>query len=104
MKLCLPVIQVQSEWQESWFKEEVQRIGSFSSDWEGLTIRNLQFLHKLRPAYWISFNLCDFHPQSLKKEVIVIQNFQELGHANLVDGKKSAQNYPFSKYMTNHVS
>ena len=51
MKLSFPGIQVQSERQESWFKEEVQGIGSFSSDWEGLTIRNLQFLHKLRPAY-----------------------------------------------------
>ena len=51
MKLPFPGIQVQSERQESWFKEEVQGIGSFSTDWEGLTIRNLQFLHKLRPAY-----------------------------------------------------
>ena len=76
MKLSLPGIQVQSEWQESWFKEEVQGIGSFSSDWEGLTIRKL---HKLRPAYWISFNLCDLHSQSLKKEVIVIQKLAGIG-------------------------
>ena len=79
MKLSFPGIQVQSERQESWFKEEVQGIGSFSSDWEGLTIRNLQFLHKLRPAYWISFNLCDLHSQSLKKEVIVIQKLSGIG-------------------------